>query len=905
MSWTADPLGLVNDVLDSRPSRLEGKAQIVLLASEAIIDSLDLCTGSHGRLNVGISLGNLVLVLLLELAEVGALEVGLDGKPQLEPQPGLGHHVGTDGTLAGVQGHLLVLQLLELHPGGLSTGTGLQPGKDRANLVLTLLFHPATDSGPEEDQGVAQPELLLVQLDDVHDSLSGGLGNGSGSNDVVPSLELGIGQLVGEASTADGDSGKHTVALVLVHHEAGLDTSGDLVGVGHHTTDEVGVGLVESGHQVIELALEVGGHGFATLALLPVLVLGSLQGLARVILEALDGQGVATILDQLNNGVVEGILVLLKPSSQVVGDGGGVVDDGKVRVGVGAGVGLGELGPLAQKVGHELLREGGIGGFWEERLLLKDGEEGHGLLKHVNALLQIHTEVDVGPVQTFPDVHLLLEGEHVLVEELLQLLVDVVDANLLEAVVVEDFKAGDVKNTDVGDLLHGWVTQGLVTDVHNNPEGTLVDGTGNTSNGVGSGLAGGTLLHPLGSDLQLGLAEVGDHPLAVNAKQFSNLLRVGRILDLSLLLLAHWHKVLGHVAHVHHAGGVLEHVILHLGAEAQNVKGFVSEHHVLFVVNGGHGKLPLGHVPVVQDVVGQQTLGLQVGNLVGHEIVEGVVATLQRLLVGETGLLEQVDDHVGSRQLTGGVEVDTDELSKPGRVIVPHGLGVAPSLKDGVGLDDLVLKGGLALLPLSGGADGGKVGDDLLGVLSLSGSRLSGDKDGLVDAGVLHALVRGFSNTKDMWPALGSPLAHVDLHGAEGVDGVPLVGVDGDTEEAGVGVDQLVLVPDNGVPENAGITEEGEIGHVLRAVKFGGVDLADCVRLVDLVFSVDGNGELLASSEGVILDFLRADALKVAANLLVGVGHPDALLGVVGLLLLLLPDVFLHLQPWRRIRVGS
>ena len=110
-----------------------------------------------------------------------------------------------------------------------------------------------------------------------------------------------------------------------------------------------------------------------------------------------------------------------------------------------------------------------------------------------------------------------------------------------------------------------------------------------------------------------------------------------------------------------------------------------------------------------------------------------------------------------------------------------------------LGLDDLVLKVGLALLPLSGGAAGGEVGDDLLGVLSLSGSRLS-DKDGLVEAGVLHALVSGFSNT-DMWPALGAPLAHVDLHGAEGVDGIPLVGVDGDTEEAGVGVDQLV-VPD-------------------------------------------------------------------------------------------------------------
>ena len=46
---------------------------------------------------------------------------------------------------------------------------------------------------------------------------------------------------------------------------------------------------------------------------------------------------------------------------------------------------------------------------------------------------------------------------HVLVEELLQLLVDIVDADLFKAVVVKDLKAGDVEDANVGDLLHGWV----------------------------------------------------------------------------------------------------------------------------------------------------------------------------------------------------------------------------------------------------------------------------------------------------------------------------------------------------------------------------------------------------------------------------------------------------------------
>ena len=56
-----------------------------------------------------------------------------------------------------------------------------------------------------------------------------------------------------------------------------------------------------------------------------------------------------------------------------------------------------------------------------------------------------------------------------LVEELLELLVDVVDANLFEAVVVKDLEAGNVEDTDVGHLLHGGVAQGLVTLVNHNP----------------------------------------------------------------------------------------------------------------------------------------------------------------------------------------------------------------------------------------------------------------------------------------------------------------------------------------------------------------------------------------------------------------------------------------------------
>ena len=175
-------------------------------------------------------------------------------------------------------------------------------------------------------------------------------------------------------------------------------------------------------------------------------------------------------------------------------------------------------------------------------------------------------------------------------------------------------------------------------------------------------------------------------------------------------------------------------ILLHLLTEAKDIEGLVSEHHVLLVVDGGHGQLALGDVPVVQDVVSQQALwrekflkqvinillqvpylvsssylGLEVRDLVGHDVIESMVAPLQLSLEGQPGLLQQVDNHVSARQLTGLVEPDTDELTKPGGVVIPHSLGITPSFQDRVGLDNLVLKTRLAFLLLASGTNGGKV----------------------------------------------------------------------------------------------------------------------------------------------------------------------------------------------------
>ena len=62
------------------------------------------------------------------------------------------------------------------------------------------------------------------------------------------------------------------------------------------------------------------------------------------------------------------------------------------------------------------------------------------LFDEVDALLEIHSKVDELPLDAFLLVFLLFQHEHVVVEELLETFVGVVDAQLLESVVLEGNK---------------------------------------------------------------------------------------------------------------------------------------------------------------------------------------------------------------------------------------------------------------------------------------------------------------------------------------------------------------------------------------------------------------------------------------------------------------------------------
>merc|ERR1719323_435986 len=212
---------------------------------------------------------------------------------------------------------------------------------------------------------------------------------------------------------------------------------------------KVRLARVKSGHELTKRDEVDRGHSLATtsLLLLLTLILLHLSRLARMISpeqnQELAGAGG---LEDLNNSVVDRILVLLQPSGDIVGDNTSVVRDGEVSILVSLGLGLQEDGELA-KGSLQLLLKGLVSGLGEERLLLKDGPDTHGLLKHDDGSGKIHTKVHHLPVNTLLDVFLLLHNEHVVVEELLQLLVDKVDGDLLEAVVLEDLETSDVKHS--------------------------------------------------------------------------------------------------------------------------------------------------------------------------------------------------------------------------------------------------------------------------------------------------------------------------------------------------------------------------------------------------------------------------------------------------------------------------
>merc|ERR1712131_445099 len=159
---------------------------------------------------------------------------------------------------------------------------------------------------------------------------------------------------------------------------------------------------------------------------------------------------VASSSHHANNGLVDGILVLEEPASDVVSDGTGVVVDFKVSLGLAllGGLGLAKGLVLTQVLAHHLLQVGLVSGLGDDALFLKHGQDAHLLLNQLNGDDQIHTKVDEGPLDALALVLFLLLNKHVVVEELLETLVGVADQKLLQHIELENLETGNVQDTD-------------------------------------------------------------------------------------------------------------------------------------------------------------------------------------------------------------------------------------------------------------------------------------------------------------------------------------------------------------------------------------------------------------------------------------------------------------------------
>lgn len=87
--------------------------------------------------------GNLIL-------DAGHVEQRLDLLPQLVPRPGAQLQVLAQIALHHLQGDALLLDLLVVLAGQVTTDPGLQPGHDLAETIVTELLHLTEHTGAEE-----------------------------------------------------------------------------------------------------------------------------------------------------------------------------------------------------------------------------------------------------------------------------------------------------------------------------------------------------------------------------------------------------------------------------------------------------------------------------------------------------------------------------------------------------------------------------------------------------------------------------------------------------------------------------------------------------------------------------------------------------------------------------------
>ena len=113
-----------------------------------------------------------------------------------------------------------------------------------------------------------------------------------------------------------------------MEHQPWLNLSRLLVVVRDYASDEVRFGGMQGVHQRIQLLGVKGGNclGSTSFLLLSLLVVLLLPALAWMVLEGSVDEAVGPRLEEFNHSIVERVLVLLQPTSHVIGDSSRIVN---------------------------------------------------------------------------------------------------------------------------------------------------------------------------------------------------------------------------------------------------------------------------------------------------------------------------------------------------------------------------------------------------------------------------------------------------------------------------------------------------------------------------------------------------------------------------------------------------
>merc|ERR1711936_370699 len=119
-----------------------------------------------------------------------------------------------------------------------------------------------------------------------------------------------------------------------MHNELSLNNQWLFVGVGYNATNKMRLSGMQSGHKLTQLDKIDRRYRFGSTSFLLLFALVLLWGirLTRMVFPQMNKQLIRRPLQNINNSVIDRILVLFQPCSDVVGYSASIVDASKVSI---------------------------------------------------------------------------------------------------------------------------------------------------------------------------------------------------------------------------------------------------------------------------------------------------------------------------------------------------------------------------------------------------------------------------------------------------------------------------------------------------------------------------------------------------------------------------------------------